>query len=150
MSISLHALSCSRVAPSCSPLLPRCSLGAPFKAAMLPFLIESGNRRTQVRGIYNIYIYIKQIDPSINLVSIQSIPFHSILNLPVHLQDLTHRSISFTPLHSSQVESSRVDQFISILRRKQICSCLIRIVEYASLRFASLNLPPFSRFSSPP
>ena len=57
MSIFLHAFSCSRVAPSCSPLLLRCSLAAPFKAAMLPFPIEKGNPRTQVRGIYIIYIY---------------------------------------------------------------------------------------------
>ena len=59
--LSLYACSYSRDAPSCflvlAPARP-CSLDALFKAAMLPFPIEKGNPRTQVRGIYNIYMYI--------------------------------------------------------------------------------------------
>jgi len=43
--LPLYSL-CSPMLPRCSPMLPAallCSLTAPFKAALLPFLIEHGN-----------------------------------------------------------------------------------------------------------
>jgi len=58
------APSCSLPAPSRSFGAPLHSLAAPSKAALLPFLDGNGNYKSYVRGIYNIYIYIKTPPPS--------------------------------------------------------------------------------------
>ncbi len=52
-------------APTCCALAlphsaPPCSLGAPSKAALLPFPNQNGNPRSSVRGVYNVYIYTRK------------------------------------------------------------------------------------------
>ncbi len=54
---SAHCPTVLPLALSCSLLLLLLPL-APSKAAILPFPIENGNLQSQVRGIYNIYIYL--------------------------------------------------------------------------------------------